>query len=71
MTVSNEDELAGLKQIGRIVADALEAMGEAIEPGMTTLDLDHVGRRVMESAGARPAPEMVYGFPGATCISVN
>ncbi|CAA2102184.1 Methionine aminopeptidase 2 [Methylobacterium bullatum] len=71
MTVSNDDELAGLKQIGRIVADTLEAMGKAIEPGMTTLELDRIGRRIMEAAGARPAPELVYAFPGATCISVN
>ncbi|MCC0806213.1 type I methionyl aminopeptidase [Methylobacterium sp. W2] len=71
MTVSNDDELAGLKQIGRIVADTLEAMGKAIEPGMTTLELDGIGRRIMEGAGARPAPELVYAFPGATCISVN
>lgn len=71
MTVSSEDELTALKAIGRIVADALEAMGRAIEPGMSTRELDRIGRQVLETAGARPAPEMVYGFPGATCISVN
>jgi methionyl aminopeptidase len=71
MTVSSEDDLTGLKEIGRIVANALEAMGKAIEPGMTTLELDGIGRRFLDAAGARPAPEMVYAFPGATCISVN
>ena len=71
MTVSSEDELAALKRIGRIVADALEAMGKAIEPGMTTRELDEIGRNFLEAAGARSAPEAVYGFPGATCISIN
>ena len=71
MTVSSDDDLAKLKQIGRIVADTLEAMSKAIEPGITTRELDQVGREVMQAAGARPAPELVYGFPGATCISVN
>jgi methionyl aminopeptidase len=71
MTVSSDDELTALKAIGRIVADTLEAMGKAIEPGMTTRELDAIGRAHLEAAGARPAPEMVYGFPGATCISVN
>lgn len=71
MTVSSEDELDGLKQIGRIVADTLETMRRAIEPGMTTRELDQVGRAFMDAAGASPAPELVYGFPGATCISVN
>jgi methionyl aminopeptidase len=71
MTISNDDELTKLKEIGRIVANTLEAMGAAIEPGMTTAELDDIGRRLLEKAGARPAPELCYDFPGATCISIN
>jgi methionyl aminopeptidase len=71
VTVSSEDDLARLKRIGRIVAETLELMGRAIEPGITERELDRIGRGYLEAAGARPAPEMVYGFPGATCISVN
>lgn len=71
MTISSEDELAALREIGRIVAEAMETMGKALEPGITTAELDRIGRKVMEAAGARSAPEMVYDFPGATCISVN
>jgi methionyl aminopeptidase len=71
MTISNDDELAGLQAIGRVVANALAAMGKALEPGITTAELDQIGRAILEQAGARSAPELVYGFPGATCISVN
>ena len=71
MTITNEDELNGLKEIGRIVANAVEAMSTALEPGMTTAELDDIGRAVLETAGAAPAPELCYDFPGATCISVN
>lgn len=71
MTISNDDELSRLKEIGRIVANTLEAMGAAVQPGMTTSELDEIGRKLLQSAGARPAPELCYGFPGATCISVN
>jgi methionyl aminopeptidase len=71
MTISNDDDLARLKDIGGIVARVLAAMGCALEPGMTTRELDRLGRRLLEAAGARPAPELAYGFPGATCISVN
>lgn len=71
MTISSEDELEKLREIGRIVASTLEAMGAAIEPGMTTAELDAIGRSLLERAGARSAPELCYGFPGATCISVN
>jgi methionyl aminopeptidase len=71
MTISNEDDLNKLQDIGRIVANTLEAMAAALEPGMTTAELDLIGRQLLEKAGARSGPELVYDFPGATCISVN
>lgn len=71
MTIAGEDELEQLKEIGRIVANTLQAMGAAIEPGMTTAELDEMGRCLLEREGAQSAPELCYGFPGATCISVN
>jgi methionyl aminopeptidase len=71
MTIGSEDDLDRLKAIGRIVAETLKAMGEALEPGITTRELDDLGRRLLEAEGARSAPELTYGFPGATCISVG
>jgi methionyl aminopeptidase len=71
MTISNEGDLDKLKAIGRIVANTLDAMGAAIAPGITTAELDSIGRALLEKEGARPAPELCYGFPGATCISIN
>lgn len=71
MTVTNADELERLKAIGRIVARVLEAMGKAIEPGMTTAELDRLGDELLAKAGARSAPRTDYDFPGATCISIN
>ncbi|WP_425049579.1 type I methionyl aminopeptidase [Psychromarinibacter sp. S121] len=71
MTITQQDELDGLKVIGRIVANTMQAMGAALEPGMTTRELDDIGRAFLEREGAEPAPEATYGFPGATCISVN
>ncbi len=71
MTITHQDELDGLKDIGRIVANTMEAMARAMEPGMTTRELDGIGRALLDREGAVPAPEATYGFPGATCISVN
>ncbi|MFY8152461.1 MAG: M24 family metallopeptidase, partial [Hyphomicrobiales bacterium] len=71
MTISNDDDLKSLQDIGRIVAQTLAAMGRAIEPGMTTAELDRIGRALLEREGARSAPQLDYDFPGATCISVN
>ena len=71
MTITHEDELDGLKAIGRIVANTMQSMAAAMEPGMTTAELDAIGEALLDRAGAEPAPRAAYGFPGATCISVN
>ncbi|HVI34501.1 type I methionyl aminopeptidase [Phenylobacterium sp.] len=71
MTIGSEEELEKLKVAGRVVARTLAAMGKALEPGITTRELDQLGRRMLEEAGARSAPELTYSFPGATCISIG
>jgi len=71
MTIQSTADIRGLQRIGQIVAATVTAMKAAMKPGMTTAELDKIGRRVLESYGARPAPEFFYGYPGATCISIN
>lgn len=71
MSIETPEELAALRASGRIVADALPAMRRAVRPGVTTGDLDAIAARIFRRAGARSAPQLTYGFPGVTCISVN
>ncbi len=71
MTIESEDQLDKLRTVGRLVARTLAAMGKALEPGMTTKELDDLGRALLEQDGARSAPHLTYDFPGATCISVG
>ena len=71
MTITSDADLEKLKAIGRICAVARDAMAAALRPGITTLELDDIGRRILDQHGARSAPEITYDFPGATCISVN
>jgi methionyl aminopeptidase len=71
MSIETEDELAALLAAGRVVAEALRAMRRAVAPGVTTAELDAVAGRVLRRAGARSGPQLDYGFPGVTCISVN
>jgi methionyl aminopeptidase len=71
MSVKSNKDLTGLKAIGRIVSIVLREMARHVRPGITTGELDAIGARVLDQHGARSAPPMVYGFPGAICISVN
>lgn len=71
MTISTAGDLAAMRRVGRLVAQTLEQMRLAVQPGMTTREIDRVGERFARSAGARSAPQLAYDFPGFTCISVN
>jgi methionyl aminopeptidase len=71
MTIGSEEDLERLKAIGRVCATARDAMAAALRPGITTAELDAVGKAVLDAHGARSAPALTYDFPGATCISVN
>lgn len=71
MTIDNQYDIDRLMDVGRVVAETRDAMLAAVEPGMTTKELDNLGSALLEKAGANSAPKISYDFPGATCISVN
>ncbi len=71
MTADTEEDIEALKAIGHICAETLRKMMAAAQAGMTTRELDEIGRRLLEEKGARSAPEVAYKYPGATCISVS
>jgi len=71
MSVSTPDELRALQAAGRVVAATIRAMRRAVRPGITTAGLDDIAGREFAKAGARSGPQLDYGFPGVTCISVN
>jgi methionyl aminopeptidase len=71
MSITDPEELAGMRAAGAIVRQMLEAMKKAVRPGVTTAELDEVGAAVMREHGAQSAPQLVYKFPGVNCISLN
>ncbi len=71
MKIESEDDLAGMKAAGRVVRETLDTMRIAVEPGISTAQLDAIAARVLRDRGARSAPRLVYDFPGETCICVN
>ncbi|MBI2826635.1 MAG: type I methionyl aminopeptidase [Planctomycetia bacterium] len=71
MSVDSIGDLIGLQRVGRAVGLTLQTMKRQIRPGMTTAELDEIGRRSLAGFGARSAPRLAYDFPGSTCISIN
>ena len=71
MSIKTAAELIGMERAGRVTRAVLDAMKAAVQPGISTGELDAIGAAVMRSHGGRSAPRLVYGFPGINCISVN
>ncbi|MBS7565005.1 type I methionyl aminopeptidase [Mucilaginibacter sp. Bleaf8] len=71
MSIESENDLLGMSRVSEAVAQTLRAMREYAKPGMNTYELDLYGAAILQQFGARPAPQLVYNFPGCACISVN
>jgi methionyl aminopeptidase len=71
MTADSAKDIEYLKAIGRVCAETLRKMMGGVRAGMTTRELDEIGRAFLEAEGARSAPQITYNFPNATCISVS
>lgn len=64
-------EIEIMKKAGRVASKALKLAGEAVEPGISTLEIDSIVRKYIESEGAIPSFLNYGGFPASACISVN
>jgi methionyl aminopeptidase len=71
MSIESPADLAGLREVGRITRQTLDALEERVRAGVTTGELDAVAAAVFARHGARSAPALVYGFPANVLISVN
>ncbi len=71
MSITGPEEFEAMRAAGKVVRRVIEAMMEKVRPGVTTAELDAVGAAVMREHGAQSAPQLVYNFPGANCISLN
>ena len=69
--LKNKDQLALMREAGRITAEALVVAGENIQAGMSTYDLDRIIREHIEKRGAKPSFLGYAGFPASACISIN
>jgi methionyl aminopeptidase len=76
IVIKNEEELAKMREAGRVVAAVLDAVEAACVPGITTAELERIARREMERAGARSAflgyaPGGAPPYPAVLCTSID
>lgn len=71
ITIKSSRDLKLMQEACVISARALQIGGKAVEPGVTTGEIDRVIRKYIESQGATPSFLNYGGFPASACISVN
>jgi methionyl aminopeptidase len=64
-------EIEGMARAGELVAETIALVGEHIQPGITTGELDRIADEHIRERGGVPTSKGYRGFPAATCISPN
>ena len=74
-SIRSDEEIQSIREACQIAATVLQRLVDSVEAGMTTYDLDQLGRKHIESLGAESACYNYRSghnvFPAYTCISVN
>ena len=71
VTLKTTEQIAKMREAGKIVATMLDATRAAVRPGVTTAELDGIAADVLARAGAKSSFLGYYGYPATICTSVN
>ena len=69
--IKTPETIEKIRKAGQIAAQALQAVGEAMRPGVTTDELDRIGHDFIISHDAYPSCLGYMGFPKSLCTSIN
>ena len=69
--IKSPETIEKIRVAGRIAAQTLQVVGEAVRPGVTTDELDRIGHEFIISHNAYPSCLGYMGFPKSLCTSIN
>jgi len=69
--LKTEQEISKIRKASQIVARTLQVLGEHVQEGIATMELDRIAESEIRKAGAFPAFKGYRGFPATLCVSVN
>ena len=71
VTIKSAREIELMREAGRILAEVHEELGAFIRPGISTLDIDMLGEKLIRGYGCIPNFLNYQGYPASICVSVN
>lgn len=69
--IKNAEELAKMRESGRLVANVLDMLEDEVKPGVSTLQLDDLAETFIRDHGAVPSFKGYRGFPRSICTAIN
>ena len=71
ITIKSNNELDLMRAAGHVVAETKARLADAVEPGITTKQLDKIAEKEIRRHGATPSFKGYRGFPASICVSIN
>lgn len=71
VSIKSEREITFMREAGKILAEVHARLGEQIKPGMSTLDIDRIGEKMIRDYDCIPNFLNYNGYPASICVSVN
>lgn len=71
VTIKSAREIELMREAGKILAKVHEELGNAIKPGISTMDIDRLGEKLIRGYGCIPSFKNYNGYPASICVSVN
>ena len=71
ITIKSEEEIRLMREAGKILAEVHNRLGEIIEPGISTLEIDRKGEEWIREFGCIPSFLNYEGYPASICVSLD
>lgn len=71
VTIKTAREIELMREAGRLLEKVHDELGAFIKPGISTLDIDRLGEKLIRSLGCTPNFLNYNGYPASICVSVN
>ena len=69
--IKTPDQIRVMREAGLVVAHTLRTLAAAVQPGVSTAELDVLAEHEIRTAGATPSFKGYHGYPATICTSVN
>ena len=71
VTIKSQREIELMRESCKILADVFSQMEKAVHPGVSTLDINNLGEKLIRAHGCIPNFLNYNGYPASICVSVN